>query len=157
RGYPLRGHLKVADAPFAPGRRSDQLPARGEAWADSRLLARLDVPAGGTLKVGELSLKGTHALDYRPDPGSAFDPLPPAILISYEDMAETGLLKPGSRATWNLLFAGAPAEIAGFEAWLRLAKSPAERLIDVGESSAQLKSAMERSGRFLNLSALATL
>jgi putative ABC transport system permease protein len=157
RGYPLRGHLRIADAPFAPGRRTDELPARGEAWADSRLLARLDIPVGGTLKVGELSLKVTHALDYRPDQGSAFDTLAPTVLIAFEDMAQTGLLKPGSRATWNLLFAGAPTEVAGFEAWLRAEKNPAERLIDVGESSEQLKSAMERSGRFLNLSALATL
>ncbi len=157
QGYPLRGRVRVAEAPFAPGRTIDGVPKRGEAWVDSRLLARLDVPVGGTLKLGELSLTVAHALDYRPDQGSAFDSLAPTLMIAYEDVPATGLLRPGSRATWNLLFAGAPAAVAGFEEWLRAQKSPAERLIDVGESSEQLKSAMERSGRFLNLSALATL
>jgi putative ABC transport system permease protein len=156
-GYPLRGHLRIADAPFAPGRVAAGLPAPGEAWVDSRLLARLDLAIGGTLKLGELELKVAHALDYRPDQGSAFDTLAPTVLMSADDVAATGLLRPGSRATWNLMFAGPAAAVAGFEAWLRAEKSPAERLIDVGESSAQLKSAMERSGRFLNLSALATL
>ena len=40
-GYPLRGKLKIADAPFAPARETDALPGRGEAWLDSRLLARI--------------------------------------------------------------------------------------------------------------------
>ena len=156
-GYPLRGRVRIADAPFGPGRAATGLPGRGEAWVDSRLLARLDVPVGGTLKLGELTLKVAHALDYRPDQGSAFDSLAPTLMIAYEDVAATGLLRPGSRANWNLIFAGPAGAIAGFETWLRAEKSPAERLIDVGESSEQLKSAMERSGRFLNLSALATL
>ena len=155
--YPLRGHLRIADAPYAPGRVTSGVPERGEAWVDSRLLARLDVPVGGTIKVGALAVRVGHALDYRPDQGSAFAALAPTLLLAYDDIAATGLLQPGSRATWNLLFAGDPAAIADFEAWLRARKSPAERLIDVGESSEQLKSAMERSGRFLSLSALATL
>ncbi|MBS0394933.1 MAG: ABC transporter permease, partial [Proteobacteria bacterium] len=31
-GYPLRGELKVASAPYAPGVPARGLPARGEAW-----------------------------------------------------------------------------------------------------------------------------
>jgi putative ABC transport system permease protein len=156
-GYPLRGHLRIADAPYAHGRNATGLPARGEAWVDSRLLARLDVAVGGELKVGELNVRVTHVLDYRPDQGSAFATLAPTVLLAIEDIAATGLLQPGSRATWNLLFAGSPTAVEDFEGWLRARKSPAERLIDVGESSDQLKAAMDRSGRFLNLAALATL
>ena len=155
--YPLRGHLRIADAPYAPGRVTSGVPARGEAWVDSRLLARLDVPVGGTLKVGALTVRVALVLDYRPDQGSAFATLAPTVLLAYEDIAATQLLQPGSRATWNLLFAGPPQAIEDFEAWLRAKKSAAERLIDVGESSDQLKSAMGRSARFLNLAALATL
>ena len=155
--YPLRGRLRIADAPYAPGRATRGVPARGEAWVDSRLLARLDVAVGGTLKVGALTVKVTHVLDYRPDQGSAFATLAPTLMIAYQDIATTGLLQSGSRASWNLLFAGAPATVEEFAAWLRTRKSPAERLIDIGESSDQLKSAMERSARFLNLAALTTL
>lgn len=155
--YPLRGHLRIADAPYAPGRATTGIPERGEAWVDSRLLARLDVAVGGTLRVGALEVRVAHVLDYRPDQGSAFSTLAPTVLLNYADIASTELLQPGSRASWNLLFAGPPPAVAEFGAWLRARKSPAERLIDIGESSDQLKSAMERSGRFLNLAALTTL
>ena len=156
-GYPLRGRLRLAAAAYAPGRPASGIPARGEAWADSRLLARLNVPVGGRLALGALSVRVGAVLDYRPDQGSGFQDLAPALLINAADVAATQLLQPGSRATWSLLFAGPPAAVSDFEAWLRAHKSDAERLIDVGESSEQMKSAMQRAARFLNLAALVTV
>ncbi len=155
--YPLRGQLKLADAPFAPGRPARGIPARGEAWADPRLLARLGVPVGGTLNLGALAVRVTAVLDYRPDQGSGFQDLAPTLLINADDVAATRLVGAGSRATWSLLFAGPAAGVSAFETWLRAAKSDAERLIDVGESSEQMKSAMQRAARFLNLAALVTV
>ena len=38
-GYPLRGQVLVADAAFAKGIPAGGIPARGEVWPDSRLLA----------------------------------------------------------------------------------------------------------------------
>ncbi len=38
-GYPLRGHLRIADAPFGPGRITDRIPGVGEVWVDSRIIA----------------------------------------------------------------------------------------------------------------------
>ena len=156
-GYPLRGRLRLAAAPFAPGRPASGIPARGEAWADPRLLARLGVPVGGTLALGALGVRVTAVLDYRPDQGSGFQDLAPTLLINADDVAATRLVGPGSRATWSLVFAGPPAALGGFEGWLRDKKSDGERLIDVGESSEQIKSAMERAARFLNLAALVTV
>lgn len=156
-GYPLRGRLRLADAPYAPARPAAGIPARGEAWADPRLLARLGVPVGGRLALGALSVRVGAVLDYRPDQGSGFQDLAPPLLINADDVAATRLLQPGSRATWSLLFAGPTAEVRAFEAWLRASKSDAERLIDVGESSEQMKSAMDRAARFLNLAALVTV
>jgi putative ABC transport system permease protein len=156
-GYPLRGQLRVADLPFASGRPASGLPARGEAWADPRLLARLNVPVGGTLNLGALTVRVTAVLDYRPDQGSGFQDLAPTLLLNADDVAATRLVGQGSRATWSLLFAGPPAAVGSYEAWLRARKSDSERLIDVGESSEQMKSAMDRAARFLNLAALVTV
>ena len=155
--YPLRGVLRVATVPYGPGQPIATVPARGEAWADSRLLARLGLAVGSTLKVGALELRIARVLEYRPDQGSAFVDLAPSLLMHLGDVAATQLLQPGSRATWSLLTAGPRESIDGYETWLRTRKSAGERLIDVGESSEQLKSAMERSGRFLNLASLVTL
>jgi putative ABC transport system permease protein len=155
--YPLRGRLRLAAAPYAPGRPASGIPARGEAWADPRLLARLGVPVGGTLALGALTVRVGAVLDYRPDQGSGFVELAPTLLINADDVAASRLVQPGSRATWSLLFAGRQADVDAFEAWLRARKSDAERLIDVGESSDQMKSAIDRAGRFLNLAALVTV
>ncbi len=156
-GYPLRGRLKVSDAPFAPARETDALPARGEAWLESRLLARLGAKLGERVGIGASAFTVTRVLDYRPDQGSAFVDLAPSLLIPLDDLAATGLLGPGSRATYSLLFAGPPAAVREFRAELVGRKAAGERLVGVAEESPQIQSSTRRAGRFLNLSAIITV
>ena len=156
-GYPLRGRVKVADAPFGLARETREIPARGEVWFDSRLLARLGAGVGDTVSIGATTFRVTRVLDYRPDQGSAFVDLAASLLMNLEDMPATELIQPGSRATHAILFAGTPAQVRGFKAELEATKLPAERLVDVAEASPQIQASMERAGRFLNLSALVTV
>lgn len=156
-GYPLRGRIKVSDAPFEPARETDALPGRGEAWLDSRLLARLGANVGDRVSIGASSFVVTQVLDYRPDQGSAFVDLAPSLLIPLADLAATELLGPGSRATYSVLFAGTPADIREFKAVLDSLKQEGERLVDVSEESPQIQSSTDRAGRFLNLSAMITV
>ena len=156
-GYPLRGLLKISDAPFQPARETTALPGHGEAWLDSRLLARLGAQVGDQVNVGATIFTVTQVLDYRPDQGSAFVDLAPTLLINLADLEATKLLGPGSRVTWSLLFAGEPAAIREFKTVLAELHKPGERLVDVEEASPQIRSSTERAGRFLNLSALITV
>ena len=94
-GYPLRGRLKISDAPFEAARETSGLPGRGEAWLDSRLLARIDAGIGDRVSIGAAAFKVTQVLDYRPDQGSAFVDLAPSLLIPLADLDSTGLLGPG--------------------------------------------------------------
>ena len=86
-GYPLRGKLKIAEAPFAPARETDALPGRGEAWLDSRLLARIGAKVGDSVNIGVAGFRVTRVLDYRPDQGSAFVDLAPSLLIPLADLS----------------------------------------------------------------------
>jgi putative ABC transport system permease protein len=156
-GYPLRGRLKIADAPFAPARETDELPGRGEVWLDSRLLARLGAGVGDSVSIGAATFAVTRVLDYRPDQGSAFVDLAPSLLIPLADLPATELLGPGSRASYSLLFAGRPADIRAFRTLLQARKARAERLVGVDEESPQIQSSTRRAGRFLNLSAMITV
>ena len=156
-GYPLRGRLKIADAPFGPARETGELPGRGEAWLDSRLLARLGASVGDQVSIGAISFTVARVLAYRPDEGSAFVDLAPSLLIPLADLEATKLLGPGSRATHSLLFAGESAAIEDLKAALAQRRQPGERLVDVSEASPQIRSSTERAGRFLNLSALITV
>jgi putative ABC transport system permease protein len=155
--YPLRGHLRIADAPFGVPRTTSQVPGRGEAWIDARIIAQLKLELGAPLRIGAATFRVTEVLDYRPDQGTGFVNLAPAALLNYDDIPATQLVQEGSRATYAALFAGAPAAIADFREYLSRTKAPGERLRDVAESSRQLNSAIDRASRFLNLASLAAV
>ena len=111
-GYPLRGHVRIADTPFGVARVVQTIPGRGEAWVDARIMAQLDLHIGGFIRIGAASFTVSEVLDYRPDQGTGFVNLAPAVLLNYDDVAATQLIQPGSRVTYSALFAGAPAAVA---------------------------------------------
>lgn len=157
-GYPLRGKVRIADRPFAPARTTDEIPRPGEVWADSRLLAQLDAEVGATVEIGAASFIVSRVLDYRPDQGSGFSDLAPSLLMNFADAAQTQLLQPGSRATYAALFAGrGAAAVADFKRYLQDNKLQGQRLRDISEASPQVRNSSDRAGRFLNLSALASV
>ena len=156
-GYPLRGRLKIADVPFGPARVTGAIPRPGEAWADSRLLARLDASVGDTLAVGAHRVRVTHVLDYRPDQGSGFADLSATLLIHRDDLPATQLVQPGSRLTRALLFAGETAQVAVFRTWLEQHKRNGERLESVADASPQIRASADRAGRFLSLASLVSV
>jgi len=155
--YPLRGHVRIADTPFGAARATDRIPGAGEVWVDARIIAQLNLEPGATLRIGAAGFRVTEVLDYRPDQGTGFVNLAPAVLMNYADIAATQLIQPGSRVTYDALFAGAPGAVEDFREWLLTAKSPGERLREVDESSRQLNSAIDRASRFLNLASLASV
>jgi putative ABC transport system permease protein len=155
--YPLRGHVRIADTPFGIARTTDRIPAKGEVWADARIIAQLKIPLGASLRIGAASFRVTEVLDYRPDQGTGFVNLAPAVLMNYEDVGATQLIQPGSRANYAALFAGPAPAVAEFREYLTAAKAPGERLREVDESSRQLNSAIDRASRFLNLASLASV
>jgi putative ABC transport system permease protein len=155
--YPLRGTVRIADAPFAPARSTTATPAPGEAWADARLVATLGVAVGTPLQLGASQLRITAILDYRPDQGSSFVNLAPALLIDRQSLDATQLLLPGSRATYAALFAGSAGGIAALREWLAIHKAHGDRVQEIDESSRQLNSAVTRANRFLNLASLASV
>lgn len=155
--YPLRGRVKVADAPFGLGYQIDGIPGPREAWPEARILAQLGVNVGDRINVGSIELTITKVLDYRPDQGSSFVDLAPTLLMRLDDLAATGLIQPGSRVSYAALFAGDAPAIATLKQELTARKKPGERLVDLEEASPQIRSAIDRASRFLNLSALVTI
>jgi putative ABC transport system permease protein len=155
--YPLRGRLKVADVPFGPAREVTELPGPGEAWLEPRLFGQLGARVGDRVHVGQIELTITKVLDYRPDQGSQFVDLAPTLLMRLDDVPATKLTQEGSRIGYAALFAGLPDAVAGFKEELTARKKPGQRIVDVDEASPQIRSAIDRAGRFLNLAALVTI
>jgi putative ABC transport system permease protein len=155
--YPLRGRVKVANAPFETGYEVEAIPGPNEVWPEARLLAQLGAKVGDQVQVGTVQFTIAKVLDYRPDQGSAFVDLAPSLLMRLEDLAATGLIQPGSRVSHAALFAGDPPAVANLKQQLSGIKKAGERLVDLDEASPQIRSAIDRAGRFLNLAALVTI
>jgi putative ABC transport system permease protein len=156
-GYPLRGTVRVTDAAFGAPAPTRDIPAPGEIWPDSRLIAALGAQVGDTLSVGAVSLRIGRVLVSRPDQGSGFVELAPSLLMNDADLPATQLIQPGSRVGHAALFAGAPALTAGFAQWIEAHKQPGERLRDLREASPEVGNASTRATKFLLLASLAAV
>ncbi|MGH8138647.1 MAG: ABC transporter permease [Steroidobacteraceae bacterium] len=156
-GYPLRGRVLIADEPFVPGRLAQGIPAPGEIWPDSRLLAAIDAHVGSRIAIGAATFRVGHVLISRPDQGGTFAELAPTLLMNQADLPATQLIQPGSRVSYRALFAGQRDRIDTFKAWLTAHKKGGERVHDITDASPQIKNAVERAGRFLSLASLVSV
>ena len=153
-GYPLRGTLTVAAQAFGTGVATQEIPAAGYCWPDSRLAAALGVKAGDTLTVGARAVRVDRILIARPDQGSTFVEFAPALLLNDADLASTRLVQPASRMQYALLLAGAEQALSRYDEWFAAHARPAERLARVADASPQIGDAARRASRFLSLASL---
>ncbi len=156
-GYPLRGNLLVADEPFAKGTPASGIPAPGEVWPDSKVLAAVGGKWGGRLSIGAATFRVGRVLISRPDQGGTFADLAPALIMNAADLPRTQLIQPGSRVSYAALFASDRNRIDTFKTWLGAHKQRRERLRDITDASPQIRNAVERSGRFLSLASLVSV
>jgi putative ABC transport system permease protein len=152
--YPLRGKVMLSTEPFGPATIAHGNPRRGEVWPDSRLAAALGVTIGTELSIGASKFRVSRILISRPDQGATFIDLAPSLLMNEDDLEATQLIQPGSRLTRSRLFAGPRAEMQSFQQWLKAHKQESERLLDIDETAPQIKTAINRAGRFLSLASL---
>jgi putative ABC transport system permease protein len=156
-GYPLRGKVKVTSQAFAAGVATEDIPSPGEVWPDSRLLAALGARLGDTVAIGAANFRVGRVLVSRPDQGSGFTDLAPALLMNELDIPGTQLIQPGSRVSYAVLFAGPRAATREFDTWLEGKRDAGERLRDITETSPQINNARSRAARFLSLASLVSV
>src|SRR5687768_8010811 len=152
--YPLRGRVMLSDEPFGAPDAARGNPASGEVWPDSRLAAALGAGVGTELNIGARTFRVGRILITRPDQGATFLELAPSLIMNELDLDSTQLIQPGSRLRRAQLFAGPRNEVATFKEWLEANKKPNEEIEDVEDSAPQIKSAIDRSARFLSIASL---
>ncbi|MDZ7670654.1 MAG: FtsX-like permease family protein [Gammaproteobacteria bacterium] len=151
-GYPLRGTLIVADRPFTRGQPTDELPAPGEVWLDSRLFPALDVELGDTVEVGMAELTISRVLVTEPDRGGGMFDLGPRLLMHMTDVPATEVVQPGSRLSYRLLLRGPDAALETLRESLTL--EPNFRWRGIRDSSQAIGAALDRAESFLLLGGL---
>lgn len=155
-GYPLRGTLRSAAQPYQteqPG----GAPAPGEAWAEARLFAALDLEIGDSIEVGNKPLRLTRVLTYEPDRVGDFYSLTPRVLMHLDDLAATGVVQPGSRVRYRELWRGESAALAAYQQSLQSDLQAHQRIETANDSNRQIGGALGRAERYLNLASLAAI
>lgn len=155
--YPLRGAVRVSDSLFGAQRVVDSVPPRGEVWADGAYLARVNADVGDVLQVGDLQMRVTAVLTYRPDQSVSFASLAPSLLVNIADIPDTQLIGDGSRVGYALLVAGDDDDVNAFFDEIEDDLPDAIRASNREESSERAYSAADRAQRFLSLTAVVSL
>ena len=155
--YPLRGAVRVSDELFGEQREVDDVPAAGEVWADGALLARVGANVGDVLEIGELQLKVSAVLTYRPDQSIGFASLAPTVILNIADIDNSGLIGEGSRVRYALLVAGDESNVAAFNEEIQGILPDEIRVRSQEESSERAYNAADRAQRFLSLTAVISL
>ncbi|MBU0837970.1 MAG: ABC transporter permease, partial [Gammaproteobacteria bacterium] len=155
-GYPLRGTLRSAAQPYEteqPG----GAPAPGEAWAEARLFAALDLEIGDSIEVGSKPLRLTRVLTYEPDRVGDFYSLTPRVLMHLDDLAATGVVQPGSRVRYRELWRGESDALVAYQQSLQSGLQAHQRIETANDSNRQIGGALGRAERYLNLASLAAI
>lgn len=154
--YPLRGQLRSAAAPYqaeepGPG------PQPGEAWAEARLFASLNLNIGDIIEVGSKPLRLTRVLTYEPDRIGDFYSLTPRVLMHLDDLAATGVVQPGSRVRYRELWRGPAADLERYRQAMEADLQPHQRLETAKDGNRQIGGALGRAEQYLNLASLAAV
>jgi putative ABC transport system permease protein len=154
-GYPLRGELRVAQQPYAQDQVAQGLPASGEAWVAAALFQELQLEIGDTIEIGDSAFTVEKVLTYEPDVGFSVFTDSPNVLINYSELAATGLIQPGSRVRFNILYAGEPAALATYEEWLTpQLNDDTHNWRSVEDGDSPLARSLQRAERFMLLASL---
>jgi putative ABC transport system permease protein len=157
-GYPLRGSLKVAMLPDAPGELTREVPAPGQAWVDASLLEALSLHVGDALLLGESQLQITRIIVTEPDRGAGFINFAPRVMINEAGLAATRLVQPASRVSYRFAVAGAERDARAFEQWateqLKKREVRGLRIESLAGGRPEMRQTLDRADKFLNLVAL---
>jgi putative ABC transport system permease protein len=157
QAYPLRGQVHTAPGPGIPGAAAKEGPARGTVWLDERLTTALAARNGDTVNLGKANLRVAAVLTLEPDRGINFFSVAPRLMMNVEDLPATGLVQVGSRVSYRLLAAGEPETVEAFRSWVQPRLGRGERIEDARNARPEIRTALERSHRFLGLATLLTV
>jgi len=154
-GYPLRGYFLLDQGRGAA--RARGIPAPGTAWMSRSGAVALGAELGDTVHVGSASLRLVALVAQEPGAGFDYFDVAPKLFIHLDDLPRTGLIQPGSRVRYRLVVAGDSAAVERFVASARAGLGRGQRLETIADARPELRTTLDRAGRFLGLSALVSV
>src|SRR3546814_16477067 len=78
----------------------------------------------------------------------------PKVFLNLADLSATGLVQEGSRVRYRLVVAGDAAAVERFTNIAKASLGRGQRLETIADARPEIRSALDRAGRFLGLAAL---
>ena len=156
-GFPPRGELRIARRLFGPDAPAETVPAPGTIWMDERAYTGLELAGGERVGLGNSSLPVTAIITHEPGVAVGFLSGAPHVLLNAADLAATGLIQPGSRVRYSLQVAGDASAVEAYRGWAAARLTAGERMEGIRDARPEIRSALERAERFLNLAALTSV
>ncbi|MES2671857.1 MAG: FtsX-like permease family protein [Pseudomonadota bacterium] len=159
-GFPLRGQFRIVDAKGEPdpnGRAVDGAPAPGTLWLSRAGADALGAKPGDNIGIGGVELRLAALVLQEPDGAIDYFNVAPKVFIALADLPATGLIQPGSRAGYKLVIAGDAPAVEAFGKIARASLGRGQRLETIADARPEIRSALDRAGRFLGLAALVSV
>lgn len=155
-GFPLRGTFTLVDGTGAETA-APAVPAPGTAWLSRAGAQTLGASVGDTVAVGELELQLVALVTAEPDAALDYFNVAPRVFLNLDDLPGTGLMQEGSRMQHRLVVAGDAAAVERFTTAAKAALEPRQRIETIADARPEVRSALDRAGRFLRLAALVSV
>ncbi len=152
--YPLLGELQISNQLYGNPQAIQGVPKKGEVWVEDRVLNELGLELNQNINVGEASFKITKILVYEPDRGNSFYSFTPRIMMNWEDVAATQIVRPGSRVKYRYLFAGETAQLNKLQQEFESSLQLNQEFITIDAANQTLANTLNRAYRFLHITAL---
>ncbi|HEU5282906.1 MAG TPA: ABC transporter permease, partial [Burkholderiales bacterium] len=156
-GYPLRGELRVADRLFGADRPAGGIPEPGTVWVDERLHTSLELGADSHIELGKSRLRVSAIVTLEPGVELGFLSGAPRVLLNAADLPATDLAQPASRIRYRLQIAGDAEAVTAYRNWAQARLRPGQRVEGIRDARPELRSALERAEKYLNLAALTSV
>ncbi len=153
-GFPLRGVFRIQRQANGPEITADAVPRPGTVWLSRSGAQSVSASIGDTIRIGESSFRLAALVVQEPEASLNYLNTGPKAFLNLSDLPATGLEQPGSRITYRLIVAGEPSAVEQFVASARRGLGRGQRLETAADARPEIRSALDRAGRFLGLAAL---
>ena len=155
--FPLRGTFRLVDRIGGPERDARGGPAPGAAWMTVAGAQTLDANVGDVLAIGDAQFRLVALIAQEPDAAFDYFNTAPRVAINIADVPKTGLVQEGSRVGYRLIVAGDGPAVARFLDTARTQRGRGQRIETIEDARPEMRSALDRAGRFLGLAALVSV
>lgn len=155
-GFPLRGVFRIVGADGTE-RDAASVPQPGTLWLSRAGAETLGARIGDDIGIGSRSFRLAALVAQEPDAAIDYFNVAPKAFLNLADLESTGLVQEGSRIRYRLVVAGEAAAVERFAAVARDNLGRGQRIETISDARPEVRSALDRAGRFLGLAALVSV